>query len=460
MAGGGDVLVQAEQVAAGCFLGAALQPNGGIALRPGAGAARRTVRVEVTPHGVEQVVAGAPRHPFQVGQLPEVRQRRRVHGLRPVVAPGGAEPVPVHLVVVDGDAVGALPLQGMHQRAVVVEAQRRPGAVAMRAVGEHAGIEAAGGAGGEGAELLVGGVEVRVHGVHRRHVVHQSGGDPGRHVQPDVMALGDGLWHPHAELQPPAPLGAALIEQRPRAFDEAGHERLPRAGDAAVAARRGKVEALAERQLQAVHVEAVDHLLHDPVHVVAHPVEGEVHPVAGHEGGAVRQLGELPLRMRVQEHAALVGRAVAVVHPESGHEAHPALPCALQQHLQRHDPLVHQGNEAPVLRAGVVLEPLGAEEHGPGRVVDLLDQRVRAAQRDVVHHPAQLLDGGGLGGDQRSRVSRVEVVVGHARWIADVDQPPIGSVSAPCHGIHCDRIGAVHRPCQTSGTVRPPRADS
>ena len=274
------------------------------------------------------------------------------------------------------------------------------------------------------------------------------------------MALGDGLRHPHAQLQPPSTVGAAPVQQRPHPFDEAGHERLPLASDAAVAARRREVEALAEDQLQAVHVEAVDHLLHDPVHVVADAVEGEVHPVAGHEGGPVRHLGELPLGMRVQEHAALVGRAVAVVHPEAGHEAHPALPRPLQQHLQRHDSLVHQGHEAPVLRAGVVLEPLGAEEHGPGRVVDLLDQRVRAAQRDVVHHPAQLLDGGGLGGDQRSRVSRVEVVVGHARWIADVDQPPIGCVSAPCHATYCDRTGAIHRPGQSSGTVRPLRADS
>ena len=430
-----DLLEQPEPVGRRRIAGRAWQHQLPVPHRPAHIGAGRADAAVTAPQGAVGVVADAAGDPLQVARLAQIAERRRIAGLR--AAPSGTESAPVLLEVVDRHAVGALAAQSVGQGSVVFRRRRRAEALIRRAVGLDAGVEPARRPGGESGELLVGGVEVRERRVHGRHEVDQPAADPGRHVQPHGLAVVQGLRHQRAQFQPPparaapsarvAPSarGALLVEQGAQPLDQAGHQVLPLARQPPVAVGGGKVEPVAEGEVHAVDVEPRHHLGDDLEQVVAHLGDRVVHPVARQEGAAGRHVGELPLRVPVQEHAALIGGAVVVVDPEAGQEAHAARPGAILHHLQRHDAVVHHRQEPPVLRARVVLEALGAEVHDPAGVVDLLHERVGVAGGDVVDEGGELLRRGRMPGDQGPRVAGIEVIVGHVGRIADVDQLPV-----------------------------------
>ncbi len=116
---------------------------------------------------------------------------------------------------------------------------------------------------------------------------------------------------------------------------------------------------------------------------------------------------------------------MAIVHAKTRHEEHSVAPRLVQQYLERHDPLVHHRYEATVLRAGVVLEVVGAEVHRPPGVVHLLNDDIGAVYRHTVDDATQFICRCRMRGDERPRVPAIDIVVGRARRIADADNLPL-----------------------------------
>lgn len=226
--------------------------------------------------------------PVRLTQLPQPGQRREIAGRRSRIIAATSPALPMVHVVERGKPVRAGGIEVPSDRAIV-RGRHQYNVVAPAPHGMHRRKQHALRGPRKGCKLLVRRIEIGEVKVARRHIVDEALLDPRRDIVSQHVTLLEGLGNPDAQPESAALLPRACVKHLPDTPHETRHDGLARArglsGEAVLPAD--------EVELQSVHVEPADDLLHQAEAPVAHLLEGEV------EGPG--ELLEPPLGMLFEE---------------------------------------------------------------------------------------------------------------------------------------------------------------